>query len=278
MIGRKHALARRVRALRRDGELRRREGVFLAEGIKLAGEALDSGARLERVLATAEWIESVEAQALLRRFEEAGVPCDAVEDEAFASLQDARSPQPITLLAQRVEITVEQALDPCRGPALAVVVIGVQDPGNFGTILRTAEALGATALLAVSGVDPWHPRAVRASAGSIFRLTPCIVDADVALASLAAQAIQRVGAAPRGSVPPEAVDLVRPSALCFGGESTGLEVRLMCALDVTVGVPMRADVDSLSVGAAAAILLYEAARQRRAPVKRASSDRRPSDE
>jgi TrmH family RNA methyltransferase len=151
------------------------------------------------------------------------------------------------------------------GP-LALVLVGVADPGNAGTLLRSAEAAGAGAVLFCAGsVDPYGPKCVRSSAGSVFRL---VVARDLA----AAEALAAVGEAgativatvARGAQPYDAVDLARPVALVLGSEAHGLAAGLAAAVDTAVTIPMQGRTESLNVGMAGTILCFESLRQRRA--------------
>jgi TrmH family RNA methyltransferase len=151
-----------------------------------------------------------------------------------------------------------------RGAApLVVTAVGVQDPGNLGSMVRTADAAGADAFFACGETaDPYHPRAVRATMGSIFRLPPRDADPGMLIDRLRHAGIACL-AADLGEGPAHhAHDLTGPTALFFGRESGGLPGEILSRLDERIRIPMRDDVDSLSVGAAAAVVLFEAARQR----------------
>jgi TrmH family RNA methyltransferase len=189
------------------------------------------------------------------------------------SLQDARSPQPVMLVVRRAAASVASVLAGRGGVPLVVIAWGVQDPGNLGGIVRSADAAGATGLIATGGsADLYHPRTVRATMGSIFRLPLTDGEGDDILDRVAAAGLVTIGAVPRGGTPYDAIDWRAPSALLLGGEGAGLPGELEARSGVRVGVPMRHGVESLSVGAAAAVLLFEAARSRRgasgAPVTR----------
>jgi TrmH family RNA methyltransferase len=139
----------------------------------------------------------------------------------------------------------------------------VQDPGNLGTLVRSADAAGATELVACDGADLHHPRAVRATMGAIFRLPCSRAPFAAAAAALAARGVLRVGADASGGRDYAAFDWRRPVAIVLGGEGAGLAALPKGSLDDTVRIPMHAGADSLSVAAAGAVLLFEAARVRR---------------
>ncbi len=179
-----------------------------------------------------------------------------------ASLSDSVTPQGI------VAVVHAPASDLSAIPQnadLVVVLAAVRDPGNAGTLVRSAVAAGAHAVVFGAGsVDPFGPKTVRAAAGSFFSAT-VIRDIDVpaALAHLHTAGFSLVGADARASTAPEQVDLTTRVALVVGNEAWGLPAEMRDLLDVTVGIPMPGPVESLNVGIAGSILLFEAVRQRR---------------
>jgi TrmH family RNA methyltransferase len=263
MLGRNHASLRRVRELRQDRHARDSERVFLAEGMHLADEALRAGADVESAVVSPRLVESEEGLALRRRLESAGIPVLETSDGVLASLCDARSPQPVLLVVRDRGVTVEAAIEGRGGAPLLVVVHGVQDPGNLGTVLRTADAAAATGLIVTGdGADLHHPRAVRATAGSIFRLPAATERAEALFPRLAAHSISCIGTDPRSSTEYTSIALGGPVAIFLGGEGAGLPPTWLERMDSSVRIPMHPGVESLSVGAAAAVLLFEARRQR----------------
>ena len=262
-LGRHHPTIRRLRALRRDADRRREEGVLLAEGLHLAREALDQGAEIDLALVSSRLERSAEGRELERRLADRGEQPFVVDEGLLDTLQDARSPQPILLLVRRPVWDTDAGIEAGHTPLVAAVV-GVQDPGNLGSLIRTADAAGASACFVTPGsADPFHPRAVRATMGSVFRLPVHAVDPELLLARLRERGLRLVGAGPRGSASYDDSDLTGPLALFFGAEGTGLPQQVRDGLDETIAVPMARGVESLSVGAAAAVVLFEAARQSR---------------
>lgn len=266
MLGRNHTLVRRLRALRRDGALRREEGVYVAEGTRLAREALLTQAPVEQVVVSPALGRTEDGRTLLAQIRERGLACEETTERVLDSMQDARSPQPIVMLVRRTAHELESCVEASVTSPLVVIAHALQDPGNLGTLLRTADAAGADAFL-VSGeaADLFHPRTVRASMGSIFRVPALASEIDTVLDWCAARGIGTLAADPSAGVDVHAADLRQPLALIFGREGQGLPSDLLTRLDGCVRVPMRAGVESLSVGAAAAVVLFEAARQRRVP-------------
>lgn len=252
--------------MRHDPALRREQSVFVAEGIHLAREALQSAADVELVLFSKRLGAREEGCELLHTIEERRLSCAEADDAVLDAIQDARTPQPILMLVRRPKWPRNAGLDiPGRAP-LAVAAVGIQDPGNLGSLVRTADAAGATACFVADGsADPFHPRAIRATMGSVFRV-PVFLDSEPSIVKrLRARDLRLVGAEAATGIAYHRYDFTRPVAVFFGAEGTGLPRSLRSELDERIHVPMREGVDSLSVGAAAAVVLFEAARQRRAP-------------
>jgi TrmH family RNA methyltransferase len=263
MFSRSHPVAKRLRALRRDRSARESEGVFVAEGIHLAEEALAAGAPIELAVVAARLGGTVPGQALLTRLAAAGIPIHEAADATLDGLQDARSPQPVLLVVRRNAPSLDAVVRGRGGAALLVIAEGVQDPGNLGGLVRTADAAGATGFLATGeGADLFHPRTVRGTMGSIFRLPAACADSTEAIDLARREGLAVIGAVPRGGISYDRIDWRPPAALVLGGEGSGLSPAVLSRLNARVGIPMRQGVESLSVGAAAAVLLFEAARSR----------------
>ncbi len=260
-LGRHHPTVRRIRALRRDGARRRHEGVFLAEGVHLAFRALDHPGEIELVVGSPRLSESDEGRRLSEAIRNKHLSYVETTNAVMETLQDARSPQPITMIIRRATPPPDAGLA-CANP-LVLVAHGVQDPGNLGSLVRTADAAGASAVrVAGSSADAFHPRAVRATMGSIFRVPVIVQPSSLTIATLKERKLRLVGTHPTAGIDYHRCDLRRPSAIFVGGEGAGLPPAVRAEFDDTVRVPMRRGVESLSVGAAAAVVLFEAARQR----------------
>jgi TrmH family RNA methyltransferase len=263
MISRSHNVARRLRALRKDAALRAAEGVFVAEGIHLAEEALASFAEVEVAVVSARLGQSAEGRELWQRLRTSGIEVEQASDATLAGLQDARSPQPVVLVVKRRPWPLSDLLSGRGRTPLVLVACGVQDPGNLGTLMRTAEAAGATGFAASGGSELFHPRAVRATMGAIFRMPAVEAPLGEFLDRASAIGLRLVGADARGAEPYEACAWTAPTALLLGAEGSGLPDEARKRVDSRVSIPMAPGVESLSVGAAAAVLLFEAARARR---------------
>lgn len=260
ITSRDNSLLRRARAVR-DGKAV--EAIFV-EGLRLCEEALNSGLAIEAVVLSEELARKDKAARLIK---ELGHVCDRVEsvtEKLLESISYTRTPQGIVLLAARP--TRDQAAFKSRQPAspLLVLLHGINNPVNVGAILRTAEAAGATGAITTQNTsDPFSPKALRGAMGSAFRL-PIWTETTYAevLSWCAERQIESVCADADGATVYTDLDWTTPKALIMGPESTGLSAEEISAATSVVKIPMLGKVESLNVGVAAAILLYEAARQR----------------
>lgn len=248
------ASARRLTS-RKD---RRETGRFLAEGPQAVREALRAGVVLE-VFATAEAI--ARDPSLL-----ADVALDEISPKDAAALSETVTPQGLVAVCRLVDTAVADVL--ARAPRLLAVLVEPNDPGNLGTIIRTADGAGADAVVLDGGVDPYNGKAVRASAGSLFHLP--VVECPVAdlLAGAAAAGMRVLATTGRADrTLDELADdgsLAGPTAWLFGNEAHGLPEAVLAAVDETVRVPIYGAAESLNLAAAAAVCLYASARAQRA--------------
>lgn len=182
-------------------------------------------------------------------------------DDVFSSAVPTETPQGVAALVGVKVFRMDDAFLPA--PALAVISAGLQDPGNLGTIARSAEAFGATGmLLGERTVSPWNWKAIRASAGSMFRLPTVKVELASALRGAKARGMRVLATSSHKGTLISQVDLRGPVALIVGNEGSGLPKDVLAQADEIVSIPQSARVDSLNAGIAASIVLYEAARQR----------------
>jgi TrmH family RNA methyltransferase len=179
------------------------------------------------------------------------------------------APQPVAALVEPPEwdwkdlLGKTRQLSSSRSGALVVVLAGLQDPGNLGTVLRSAEAFGATGILSLPGtVSPWNPKAVRASAGSVFRVPLLAATAEDAFSRLRKEGIRIFTTAVYGAEPAHAVDLAGLLALVIGNEGNGVPEEISAQCDAALTIPCPGPVESLNASVAASILLYEISRQR----------------
>ncbi|MBI4873760.1 MAG: RNA methyltransferase [Acidobacteria bacterium] len=231
------------------------DGWAVAESFHLLEEALRSDCPVRTVLAAESVRTAVETH--VRRLP--GVRVLVLADELFARLASTEASQGVIALVRPPAWKLEQLF---RGRSLVVVLDGIQDPGNAGAILRVAEAFGATGALFLKGsVNPHNPKAMRASAGSVFRL-PLVtgLDGELARAALEQQRLDVYAAMPAARRNLADADLTRKCAIVIGGEGRGISEKLRAgALDLRIPT---AGVESLNASVAAGVILYEAHRQR----------------
>jgi RNA methyltransferase, TrmH family len=247
-----------LRTLLRDARQRRAQQRFVIEGPRLVAAALDHDAALAQVYVSVEARDDV--RELAARAAAAGVVVEQLAPGVASSIGD-------TVTTQGVFGVVR--VDPARVDALVdatfvVVLDRVNDPGNAGTVWRSAAAAGADAfVLGAGSVNAYNPKLVRASAGACFSV-PVIDNADVVevLDLCGANGLLRAGAVARGGAAPDTVDLTQPVAIVLGHEASGLTPDL--PLDATLTIPMAAGTESLNLAMAGSVLSIEVARQRRA--------------
>ncbi len=240
-----------------------------------------------------DWLGSPDRLALLlQRCFDAGARLFELEPGVLARVAGTVTPQPVMAVVETPTFRLDDilaGLDKSGAhPGLVVVCADVRDPGNAGTVVRSAWAAGADAVVACQGtVDLWNPKAVRASAGAILHLPVVAAGSTVfVLEQLGARGLRRLGTVREGGVDYATQDLTVPSAVVLGNEAAGLAVpALQPYLDELVSIPMPGGAESLNVGTAAAVLCFEAVRQRRhgapsglRPVLVASKGRAPGHE
>jgi len=249
----------RVKQLRAafTGHDRLSGGLVAIEGEHLLEEALRSGIVPRIVFLT----EEQEAPAALPHT----VEIVRLTSDVFASAVETRSPQGIAALIQPPEYTLANALESQASP-LIVIAVGLQDPGNLGTIVRSAEAFGASGVLVTPGtVSPWNQKALRASVGSIFRIPVVSATRDEIAHLQTGHGIRlfaAVGTAPTRVLAAHDADLRHPSALLIGNEGAGLALEWLALASTQITIPCPGPVESLNAAVAASLLLYEASRQR----------------
>ena len=250
----------RVKELRRlFHEARPNEkGEVAIESVHLVEEAIRSGLRLEAVF----FSESARARAhkLIPQLS-SHVELLLLPDEVFASAVPSETPQGVAALVRLKSFELENAFSP--KPPMVIVSVGLQDPGNLGTIARSAEAFGATGILLGEGtVSQWNWKSLRASAGSIFRVPAVKVELASVISDLKARRIPVLATSSHKGTLIAQADLSGPVALLVGNEGSGLSKDVVAQADEIVAIPQSPRVESLNAGTAASIILYEAARQR----------------
>lgn len=236
---------------------------LLLDGVHLVRDARAAGAKIEIAAVAASRSRGPGEEAdLARHLEAEGTTVLSATDQAFAAMSPVRTPSGIVAIARRRPGDADQICS--RPDAFVLVVADVQDPGNLGSLLRAAEAGGATgALVCGASASPFSWKAVRGSMGSILRLPVSAgLTADEATRCMRRHGGRVVASAPRNGRDPDAIDWRGRLALLVGGEGPGLSDAVLAAADDLVTVPMAAPVESLNVAVAAAILVYAARRQR----------------
>lgn len=228
------------------------------EGHKLLKEALRAGLHVASVFVARNAESLVDALELQSNMEILSVPGKLL-DAALAT----ESPQPIAALIEQPEWSWAHVLGERRSAALVVVLAGIQDPGNLGTILRSAEAFGATGVVSLPGTaSAWNPKAVRASAGSVFRVPVLAASVDECFKKLHEGGLQVFATAVRGAKAANAANLGGALAILIGNEGNGVPEEIAALADGAITIPCPGPVESLNAAVAASVLLYEAARQR----------------
>jgi TrmH family RNA methyltransferase len=256
------ARVKRVRQLMARPAARRRERAFVVEGPTLVAEALDAGSALECVFVGHRQDPGEDVAPVVARCLAAGIPVHELGPGVLERLAGTVTPQPVLAVARALDV----ALDDLAGATLVLVCVDVRDPANLGTMLRSAEASGVGGIICCDGsVDIYNPKCVRASAGSLFH-TRIVAGGEPVqvLATLGGWGLRRLGTRAGSGTPYHRADLSAPTALVLGNEAHGLTPAAAAAVDGWVTIPMAGRSESLNVGMAAAVLCFEAARQRSA--------------
>lgn len=231
------------------------DGLLAIEGEHLLLEAARSGLRMHSLFLR----EDRALPQILTSFGKAEIYI--VSKDAFDHACGTESPQGIAALVGAPSWTLEKLLQ--EKVSRLVVLAGLQDPGNAGTVIRTAEAFGATGvLLTPHSVHPWNQKVLRASAGSSFRLPVIALDKVVSLKQLRAKKISMYACEARLGTSIIDAELQGPWALAIGNEGSGIPKDVLPFCSATIHIPCPGPVESLNAGVAAAILLYESSRQR----------------
>jgi TrmH family RNA methyltransferase len=234
------------------------KGEVAIEGMHLVEEAIRAGLRI----ATVFFSESARERAhkLIPQLS-AHTETLLLADEIFSSAVPSETPQGVAAMVKVKAFKLDEVL--ATAPALVVICAGLQDPGNLGTIARSADAFGATGLLlGERTVSPWNWKAVRASAGSMFRMPAVKVELASALQGVKGRGVRVLATSSHKGTPIAQANLNAPVALIVGNEGAGLPKEVLAQADEIVAIPQSSRVESLNAGIAASIVLYEAARQR----------------
>jgi TrmH family RNA methyltransferase len=242
-----------------EAKYRKKEKAFLIEGLKMVEEALRDNLGVKIVVAAPSLVQH-HGKGVLRLAESRGIDILWVSERLMDALSESKTPQPVM-----AEVTMKQHSEEgllANEAGSIVIAHQLQDPGNLGTIIRTAEAVGASGLaITQNTVDPFNAKAIRASMGSILRLPVVLVeDVSVFIKKCKQNGFQTVATVLTAEKTHFDVDLRKPTVVLLGQEGAGLPQDLMAEIDLRIRIPMANTIDSLNV--AAAVILYEAMRQR----------------
>ena len=262
----------RIKAIRALSQRKRRQenGLFFAEGIRLVGEAVQTGADVETLVVAPELLRSDFGRDTVRRAREEGVEILEVGADVFRSLSGKDGPAGIGVVARQRWTALDDAGvgrgggDAAADDAAAAANLGwlvledVGNPGNLGSILRTSEAVGgAGIILLVETVDPYDPEAVRGSMGAVFSQQIVRSSLEALIPWKRRTGIPMVGTSDAASADYRSADYAPPLLLCLGGEQHGLSRAVMDACDTVVRIPMAGRADSLNLAVAAGVMLFE---------------------
>jgi RNA methyltransferase, TrmH family len=260
IISAANPLVKRVRLLR-DRKHRRRESAFVVEGIQPVWQAVEAGSDVEVLIMAPDLLRHSGAIAMVDAQEAAGVPVARLSGELFGRISDRDSPSGLAAIVRAAPVTVAGL--PVSPDALFVALHSAANPGNLGTIIRTASAAGAGGVILIGpSADPHDPAAVKASMGALFTVPVATAASAAEFLAWARKGGVRVAAtSARGSMTCWDADLRLPLAVLLGSEGSGLPEDVLDAADLRVAIPMTGTAESLNLSVAAGILLYEVRRR-----------------
>ncbi len=244
-----------------ESKYRKKEKTFLIEGIKMVEEALRDNLGVKTVIAAPSLVQH-HGKGVLKLAESRGIDVLWISERLMNALSESKTPQPVMAEIAMKQHSEEGLL--ANEAGLIIIAHQLQDPGNLGTIIRTAEAVGASGLaITQNTVDPFNAKAIRASMGSILRL-PVVHIRDIAafMKTSKQRGFQTVATVLTAEKTHFDIDLRKPTAVILGQEGAGLPQDIMPDIDLHIRIPMANTIDSLNVATAAAVILYEAMRQR----------------
>lgn len=255
ITSRQHAIVKTFRAVARGSHSQ-----MLLDGWHLLTEAVDTGVTVDTIAIAGD--PTPTQRRMLDRARAGGADIIAVSAKVIDALSPVRSPSAIVAIARRPDVAMSALQSP--SPALILAIAGVQDPGNVGAAIRSAAGGGATGVVCdYESADPFGWKALRASMGSAFRLPVRRVEQmRAAIDEWRTAGLAIVATTPRGGQSIYDMDWRRPTVMLMGSEGSGLTTSLSDTADATVSIPTRASVESLNVAVSAALMIFEAQRQR----------------
>ena len=262
--GRHNAVLKELRRAFAHGELTE-DGECAIEGLRIVEEAIRSGLRFRAVFFSESGKRLTER--LMPQLK-ANVETLVLPDKLFASAVPSETPQGVAALVRLKQFKLQDVLGGGQTdgrPALVVGVVGIQDPGNLGTLLRSAEAFDATGVvLGEKTVSAYNSKVVRASAGSLFRIPMVRTKSTEVVSQLRERGIRLLATSSHQGTRLHEARLAEPLAIFIGSEAAGVPREVLSMVDEVIAIPHSSKVESLNAGVAASIVLYEAARQRQA--------------
>lgn len=259
LTSRQNPKIKQIRSLS-NRKQRQQQGVFVVEGIRHVGEAVESGAEIEYLLYAPDLLTSDYAYSLITQLEIKGVPVFTTPSDVFADIASKDNPQGI-LAVVRQKLTSLGYLSEANF-SWGAAILSPQDPGNLGTLMRTLDAAGADGLIVLeNGTDIFHPTAVRASMGTIFWKPVVYASFAEFMAWQNVHNFNIYGTSAKGSVEYSQAEFKRPGILLLGSEREGLNDDHKAVCTSLVSLPMHGRASSLNLSVAAGVLLYEMGRQ-----------------
>jgi TrmH family RNA methyltransferase len=254
-------LIKTVRKLIKERKAREEAGQFVVEGIQGVVEAVERNVPLHTILYAPDTLTSARAMEAIQLAEQRGVRVESVTPEVFASLSERDHPIGILAIVSRPSTSIDATILPPE--TLLVALYETSDPGNLGTILRTADAVGAHGVLLVGNtVDPFHPAVVKASAGTIFSVPLIRLPTLVALQIWCAErGLTIVASTDKATASYWEAEYPQPLVVLMGAEAQGLPPEFLATIPHTVRIPMHGAADSLNLAVATGLILYEIKRR-----------------
>ena len=252
-----NAQVKQMIQLNKKARERRKQDVFLVEGLRMFREVPRD--RLVKTYVSENFLEDPEHEALLQ-----GIPYEVVKDSVFAQMSDTLTPQGVLTVVRQYHYTMEELMGEKEHP-LFLVLEDLQDPGNMGTIFRTAEGAGVDGIfMSTNCVDIYNPKTIRSTMGSVYRV-PFVIAPDLqdVFAWFKKQGIRSYAAHLKGKNSYDQEDYTRGTAFLIGNEGNGLRDEVADAAECYIKIPMCGEVESLNAAVASSVLMFEAARQRR---------------
>lgn len=261
ITSRNNPVVKQIRSLRQRQE-RERSGLYFVEGIRLVAEAVQNGAPIEQLIFAPDLLASPFARELVETQQQAGVPCLALSADVFASLSAKEGPQGLGAVLQQ---HWDRLADVRLGDELCWIALeSIADPGNLGTIMRTADAVGAAGMILLgNSTDPYDGVALRGSMGAIYNQRLVRATWHEFVAWKAQHNYTVVGTSDKAATDYQAMRYQAPSVLLMGSERQGLSAEQQAVCDAMVSIPMAGRSDSLNLAVATALVMYEMFNQKR---------------